>query len=669
MNKKPKILIVEDDSDSARLLETVLKKTGYMIEGIADTGEAAMRMASELLPDIILMDITLKGSMDGVETASRIFREQNIPFIYITAGIDDETFHRAKESMPLGYILKPYDRNIIKASIEMGLYRREIETKLIESEKRNGEILSHIPDIVFRLDSRGEFIDEKDREIAGNYWPSKASEKAMPKIIRAIETGDQQFYDYQLKRKDRRVYYEARIIKAEGERVLVIVRDVTGKKIAEIKLNEYKKNLEMLVKERVAELGVASGYLDTFKHAIDQSPNSVVILSSEGIVEYINKKFKILSGYSTGDLLGIDAGKGSNPVFPEPELWEEISSRGHFKGEIYNINKAGEFFYGDAEVVPLLDEKGKVTHFILQFEDITMKKMEEKEIEKVRKVLDKTDIRTIDMEMDWQAWKEKILSRNISRTDKSLFKNINNSFTQGAGLGSLISLLEVMTNNAVKDGDKYRVDGAILDLIVNNVQVAQDAFKMFSNLDWIISNDFELERISIKEFHEFIKVVINKANEFVSIKRQKIILSESDLLMKNIMVEINKEYLYKAIYEILINAMKFSRPDSNIIVMIRVDSNNLILTFTNDPEKGENNIQGIPAEFEKVVFEPFYRLSKLVFEEYRSLDFGLGLTLIEKIISKHGGEIHLGNIKDHSDLKREPQWKVNLTILLPIKKN
>jgi signal transduction histidine kinase len=85
-----------------------------------------------------------------------------------------------------------------------------------------------------------------------------------------------------------------------------------------------------------------------------------------------------------------------------------------------------------------------------------------------------------------------------------------------------------------------------------------------------------------------------------------------------------------------------------------------------EPEKGSEGILGVPPEYEKIVFEPFYRLSKLVYEQFKTLDFGLGLTLIEKIIIKHGGDVVLKNIIDHSDIKREPLFKVSLTITLPL---
>jgi signal transduction histidine kinase len=85
----------------------------------------------------------------------------------------------------------------------------------------------------------------------------------------------------------------------------------------------------------------------------------------------------------------------------------------------------------------------------------------------------------------------------------------------------------------------------------------------------------------------------------------------------------------------------------------------------NDPVKTGDGVLGIPPEYEKIIFEPFYRISSLVYEKYNSLDLGIGLTFVEKIISRHGGEIFAENILDHSDIKKDPLTKVNLMISLP----
>jgi signal transduction histidine kinase len=133
-------------------------------------------------------------------------------------------------------------------------------------------------------------------------------------------------------------------------------------------------------------------------------------------------------------------------------------------------------------------------------------------------------------------------------------------------------------------------------------------------------------------------------------------------------VQINSQYFSEAISELILNALKFSRPSTNIMVMIYSQNNTLRISVINDPQKTGDDILGIPPEYEKIVFEPFYRISRLVFEKYNSLDFGIGLTFVEKIVTRHGGEIFAENILDYSDIRKDPQTKVNLMMSLPFHK-
>ena len=111
---------------------------------------------------------------------------------------------------------------------------------------------------------------------------------------------------------------------------------------------------------------------------------------------------------------------------------------------------------------------------------------------------------------------------------------------------------------------------------------------------------------------------------------------------------------------------KFSKKNSYISVILGMESGNAVISVINDPDKGDSAIIGIPPECESEVFEPFYRLTSFVFEQYNSLDFGLGLTLVDKIISRHGGEVTAKNLVDYSDIKRDPQVKVNFSVTLPM---
>ncbi len=267
--------------------------------------------------------------------------------------------------------------------------------------------------------------------------------------------------------------------------------------------------------------------------------------------------------------------------------------------------------------------------------------------------------------MDWREWQDKMMNRNITRTDKSLFRNINNSFTQGAGFGALISLLEMMESTAEKSDGRYCVDSAVFDLVQKNVTIAQTAFKTFSNIDWIITNDFDLSSVTFQDFHTLCRIVMGEVERYCALKDQRLIINALPGEYGSLKLNLNREFMRKALYEVLLNALKFSRRGTWITLLTSVSGKNINLSVINDPEKGEEGIVGIPPEYERVIFEPFFRLSKLVFEQYHSLDFGLGLTLVEKVVSKHGGEVFAKNILDHSDFKREPLTKVNLSISLP----
>lgn len=130
------ILIVEDEAITAMDIKTRLSRMGYRVAGIAATGEQAIQLTEETHPDLILMDIKIKGPIDGIQTAELIHAQSNLPIIYLTAYADDATLQRAKLTGPSGYILKPFQERDLAISIEMALYKSKMENALRESEER-----------------------------------------------------------------------------------------------------------------------------------------------------------------------------------------------------------------------------------------------------------------------------------------------------------------------------------------------------------------------------------------------------------------------------------------------------------------------------------------------------------------------------------------------------
>ncbi|MDZ7337832.1 MAG: response regulator [candidate division KSB1 bacterium] len=132
MDRAARIMVVEDLNITALDLKNRLRKMGYEVPALAGSGEEAIQKAEETHPDLILMDIRLKGEMDGVEAAERIRAKLDIPVIYLTAHADDNTLQRAMVTGPYGYVLKPFEEKELRITIEMALHRHRKEAKLRE---------------------------------------------------------------------------------------------------------------------------------------------------------------------------------------------------------------------------------------------------------------------------------------------------------------------------------------------------------------------------------------------------------------------------------------------------------------------------------------------------------------------------------------------------------
>jgi DNA-binding LytR/AlgR family response regulator len=131
------VLIVEDEVIIAKDMSLTLDKLGYNVVGHCISGEEALAMVKEKQPDIVLMDIMLKGDITGIEAAKKIHDNYYIPVIFITAYSDEDTISRANTSAPFGYIVKPFKANDLRATIETSLTRFNEEQQL----KRENEIL------------------------------------------------------------------------------------------------------------------------------------------------------------------------------------------------------------------------------------------------------------------------------------------------------------------------------------------------------------------------------------------------------------------------------------------------------------------------------------------------------------------------------------------------
>ncbi len=129
---KINVLVIEDESIVSKDIQHSLKKLGYNVVGAASTGEKAIELADSTKPDIILMDIMLKGEMNGIAAADEIRKNNSIPVIFLTAYADESTLSKAKITEPYGYILKPFKEIDLHTTIEMAIYKHGREQEIMK---------------------------------------------------------------------------------------------------------------------------------------------------------------------------------------------------------------------------------------------------------------------------------------------------------------------------------------------------------------------------------------------------------------------------------------------------------------------------------------------------------------------------------------------------------
>jgi two-component sensor histidine kinase/AmiR/NasT family two-component response regulator len=166
---KARILVVEDDKIISMEIKDRLENLGYEVLDVVFSGERAIEKATETAPDLVLMDIKLKGKMDGIEAAEKIRFLLDVPVVYLTAYTDENTLQRAKITEPYGYIVKPLEERELHSNIEIALYKHEAEKKIKESEERYRAIVESYDGFIYinTVDYGINFMNSRLKEFIG----------------------------------------------------------------------------------------------------------------------------------------------------------------------------------------------------------------------------------------------------------------------------------------------------------------------------------------------------------------------------------------------------------------------------------------------------------------------------------------------------------------------
>jgi len=166
---KTRILVVEDESIVAKDIQKSLEKLGYEVPATASSAASAYEKLEQINPDLVFLDIKLKGEEDGIHIAEHIKEKYNIPVIFLTSYVDQETLDRAKVTEPYGYIVKPFNESDLKTTVEMALFKFSRDREVRESQQRLANALARVEESIIVVDTEGRitYLNEKAENMLG----------------------------------------------------------------------------------------------------------------------------------------------------------------------------------------------------------------------------------------------------------------------------------------------------------------------------------------------------------------------------------------------------------------------------------------------------------------------------------------------------------------------
>ena len=355
---KANILIVEDEAVVAADLAGKLERAGYRSIGIACDGEDAVETAKALVPDLVLMDIRLAGSIDGIKTAERIQAFRNIPIVYLTAHSDMATLRRAAATEPFGYILKPFEERDVTTQIEIALFKHQAERRLRESEERYRKLVETAMDSIITFDHAGLILS---CNAATEHMFGYRSEEMVGRNISMLlpawfaEGGDESPADA-----------ASRIMRLIG-----LWREVNGRRRegddfpVEIAVSESFSNGEVRytgILRDISERKRTEAELRWRAGLLAQTHDAVVVWRMGGGVIYWNHGAEELYGWKVAEAAGRPIHRLLSSALPlsEEEFHRQLIENGRWQGEIRQATKDGQAVIVESRMVTMTEEFGGI---------------------------------------------------------------------------------------------------------------------------------------------------------------------------------------------------------------------------------------------------------------------------------------------------------------------
>jgi len=610
---KHKILIVEDEGIFASDLQNMLNNLGFKNSFVAHSGEKALYKVEKIQPDLVLVDIVLKGEINGIDVAHEIKNRFNIPVIYITAYSDENTLQKAKITEPYGYLLKPFGEKELNIAIEIALYKFKMEKKLIESETKLKTIFEFAPDGIYLNDLKGNFIDGnksvekiigyKRKELIGKNFielkilPSEYKQKSQENLMHNAKgepTGPDEFI---LIRKDgSKVPVEITTHPVEINNNIIVIgiaRDITERKQAEDELRKEKRFTENI---------------------IATVPDSLLVIDKNLKIKSANRTFyetfqmepKKVIGASITNILGDEDGRlsteltrlfGTEDMLENFELHYQSKKMGSSR-EAQRLTSKGERIFNITARGIIIAEEEEEEEELVVLRDITERKNSEEELKNAYTKLEDTQ-------------KELIQSETLAALG---------GFASGVAheIRNPLANISASAQYCINKFDLARKIKNYLRIIIRNSNKANRIIKDL--LDFARPRELVFKKGNIVQ-------PLNKACDLTKAKRLnyniRLYKRCSRVLPKILMDEKRMEQVF---LNIIINSIDSMSKGGRLSITAYPEYEYVVINISDTGK-------GISEQDISKIFNPFFTK--------KSDGVGLGLSVTHKLIQSHKGKIEV----------------------------
>jgi PAS domain S-box-containing protein len=387
---QPRILIVEDDPDTARLLEIWLRSSHFQHIGTARTGQEAITLASSTRPDLVIMDIVLPGDLDGIQTAGILQTRFDVPVLYLTAYSDEALFERARATSPSAYLTKPFSDRELKRAVEVALDRHDLLIRLKASEAHLAEAqaVAHIGS--WRWDLQQDQVEASAELLRlldlspGTFEPrfdsflQRVSADDQPEVLQTIATllngDDPGEFDVSIPRGNDhprmlRVRCAVRFNDiGQAFELVGTARDVTNEWMAHQEADLFRNQLEETHRRESEE---------QYRAIIQASMDGFLVANIQGQILDCNDAICRTLGYTREEMLQLTIPELDHGKSPEQvaEHIRQIIERGQDRFETRDLHKNGQLIDIEVSAYYRPDSSGgKLFSFV---RDITQRKQAE----------------------------------------------------------------------------------------------------------------------------------------------------------------------------------------------------------------------------------------------------------------------------------------------------